>query len=171
VSYAKLKEKLLADKQVLKLQRRKNAPQPVDPAKLTGIIIDDLEMKYGMQDWPCQADAKFVGLSYRKARAHKRDVRDFEYMSQLPESGRYEVRYAYNANPKWAEHLQITVEYKDGSDSQRVNLRKTPPIDSLWISLGVYQFTSDKPAIVRVGLKDAGGMVVTDAVQFLLQVD
>ena len=58
VSYPELRKRLLADKQTLETKRRKQIPHFVDPKKLAGIVIDDLEVR-GMQDWPCSGSKRY----------------------------------------------------------------------------------------------------------------
>ncbi|MDR3751068.1 MAG: FAD-dependent oxidoreductase [Terracidiphilus sp.] len=167
IDYARLRERLLSDGQLLEWKGpNQTPPEAVAAASMRGIVVDDLDNRYGMQDWYCRADGKFVGSSYREARSNSL-IRDFRYQAKLPESGEYEVRYAYASAPERASRVPITIVDATGQTTVRVDLRQPPPIDGLWISLGTFRFTAGKPAIVSVGVKDAGGIVVTDAVQFV----
>ena len=49
----------------------------------------------------------------------------------------------------------------------KVNQRKTPPIDGLWVSLGTFQFEKGKGGSVTISNDGADGYVVIDAVQWL----
>ena len=48
-----------------------------------------------------------------------------------------------------------------------MNEKQKPPIDDLFISLGVFEFNIDKPAAVVVSNQGTDGYVVIDAVQWL----
>jgi hypothetical protein len=50
-----------------------------------------------------------------------------------------------------------------------INQRTAPPIDGMFVSLGKYQLSPDRPATVTINGSDAGGYVIADAVQAILQ--
>jgi hypothetical protein len=166
VPYTKLREKLLADGQVLEYTGPTNT-KGVDPKKLSGIVIDDSEAKL-TGSWSDSAAAKkFVGDHYR----HDGNAKDGKFaaafMATLPAAGRYEVRFAYPANTNRNSKAQVQVQHAGGSDHVFVNERETPAIDGLWTSLGTFDFTADVPATVTVTNAGADGYTVIDSVQFL----
>ena len=165
VEYEKLRERLLADGQVLEFKSNRPYPDPVDPAALPGIVVDDLDTTF-TDDWVCRHDARFVGASYRCDISHGKADKVFRYRAQLPAPGRYEVRYAYAAIPGADKAAPVTVYARAGADTVRLDLSKPPPIDGLWVSLGTFDFAS-REAHVVVSNAGTTGAVVTDAVQFL----
>ena len=90
-----------------------------------------------------------------------------KFVPELPAAGKYEVRVAYTANPNRATNAGVTVAYAGGTDVVKVNQRKTPPAEKLWVSLGTFQFEKGKGGSVTVGNAGADGYVVIDAVQWL----
>ena len=49
----------------------------------------------------------------------------------------------------------------------KVNQRKKPPIDGLWVSLGTFEFEKGKAGSVRSTTPGPTGYVIIDAVQWL----
>ena len=173
VDYAKLRERLLADKQVLNFDRpplkelpEKKRPQSFDPVSLPGVVIDD-EHAILTGDWqPAAAIGPFVGHGAQHDGGAGKGNRSATFKASL-EPGRYEVRLAYIPANNRASNVPVTVRHSAGEAKVMVNQRKTPPIDKLWVSLGTYEFSGDKPASVEIGNTGADGHVILDAVQFL----
>jgi hypothetical protein len=63
--------------------------------------------------------------------------------------------------------VPVTVVHADGTASAVVNEKRVPDLDKAFVSLGVYRFTAEKPAIVTVGTDKTDGYVVADAIQLL----
>lgn len=91
------------------------------------------------------------------------------YKLAVPADGRYEVRVSYASAPNRASNVPITIQHADGAEEQRINQKKKPPIDGLFLSLGTFRFIKDQPAIVTIRNGDTNGIVGADAVQLLPQ--
>jgi hypothetical protein len=63
--------------------------------------------------------------------------------------------------------VAVTIHHQGGEKIILVNQRLKPPIDDLFVSLGEFDFDTDKPAAVVVSNRGADGHVVIDAVQWL----
>jgi hypothetical protein len=61
----------------------------------------------------------------------------------------------------------VTIEHADGVAPVRVNERRKPMIDGLFVSLGTYRFVAGKAAVVTIGTEGTDGYVAIDAVQLL----
>lgn len=166
VPYAKLREKLVADGQVLEYTGPASA-KGVDVKKLEGVIIDDAQAKYEGNWTESGAAKKFIGEGYRHDGNTKDGKCTATFTAKLPAAGKYEVRLAYAANTNRAAAVPVQVQHAKGSDIVRVNQRETPPIDDLFTSLGVFEFTADQPATVIVTNEGTNGYTVVDAVQWL----
>jgi hypothetical protein len=174
VPYAKLRERLLADGQVLDYTA---APFPasgktsqrgaVDGKKLPGIVIDDSEAKLTGEWKTSRAAGSFIGEGYQ----HDHDARDGKasarFEKKLPTAGRYEVRVAYTPNNNRSTKAAVEITHPSGKENLTINQRQPPPIDGNFISLGTFSFTVDSPAIVTITNRNADGYVVIDAVQFI----
>lgn len=166
VPYVKLREKLLADGQVLEYTGPASA-KGVDVKKLEGVIVDDAQAKYEGVWTDSGAAKKFIGEGYR----HDGNTKDgkcvAQFAAKLPAAGKYEVRLGYAANTNRATAVPVQVQHAKGTEIVRVNQRQTPPIDELFTSLGVFEFTADQPATVIVTNSGTNGYTVVDAVQWL----
>jgi hypothetical protein len=161
VDYEKLKNRLLADKQVLEFAAPPS-PGAVDPKKLPGVVVDDGDAALKGFETPSTSIGPFVGVGYRHDGNKDRGKQTATFAADLPAAGKYEVRLAYTANPNRATNAPVVV----GGKTVTVNQRQKPPIDGLWVSLGTFEFEKGK-AVVTVGNHDADGFVVIDAVQWL----
>jgi hypothetical protein len=168
VPYAQLKERLLADGQVLQY----TGPLPVskdsiDPTKLPGTVIDESQAAL-VGSWSSGGAAKqWIGAQYRHDEKAGDGRSSARFEAKLPTAGRYEVRFAYTPNNNRASNVPVEVHSAAGMKTVTVDERKAPPIDGSFVSLGTYEFTADKPAAVVVVNKDTDGYVVVDAVQWL----
>ncbi|MEZ6143032.1 MAG: FAD-dependent oxidoreductase [Zavarzinella sp.] len=166
VPYEKLRERLLADKQVLEYARTASyGGIPVE--KLPGIVVDDaMAERKGFQAFSSSV-SPYVGTGYHHDEEMNPGKHIAVYRPKLPAAGKYEVRVAYTANGNRATKVPVMVEYDGGSKTVLVNQRKAPPIDRLFISVGVYEFDPVKPVSVTISNSGADGFVVIDAVQWL----
>jgi hypothetical protein len=164
VDKARLKARLLADKQVLDFVTA--APGPKQPSvpkeKLPGAVVDDAEaVKEGFAT-ESTAASPFVGGGYAHDGNDGKGKQRAVFQAALPAAGRYEVRMAYTALPNRATNVPVKV----GEKTVIVNQRMAPPIDGMWISLGTWHFP-DKSASVTVSNEATDGHVIIDAVQWL----
>jgi hypothetical protein len=174
VPYAKLREQLLKDGQILEYAAPPGNDSPmgkvgIDPAKLPGIVVDDAGAKL-TGEWKDGSRAlKWGGAGYR----HDDNVRDGQHAARfeakLPKAGRYEVRLAYSWYPNRATIATVDIHHKKGDTTVMVNQQMKPPIDDLFISLGEFEFSNEKSAAVTVTNRDSNGFVIIDAVQWLVK--
>ena len=171
LDYAKLHDRLLADKQVLEWKGPKRTPTastpPIDPSKLPGIVIDDDQAKLTGNWTPGSSVPPFVAAGYRHDANTDTGQSTATFTATLPTAGRYEVRLSYSPNPNRATNIPITIHHAAGDTTLKINQRQPAPIDGTWLSLGTYTFTPDHPATVTISNTDTNGHVIIDAVQFL----
>lgn len=158
-----LREKLLAQKAVLELPELASM---VRSSKLPGIVMDDgAAEKIG--HWTGSAYGTPVdGASVHDANAEKGGL-SVTYKLTVPKTGSYEVRVSYASAPNRASNVPVTIQHADGRDTVIVNQKKTPSIESLFVSLGAYRFESGQPAIITIRNDNTDGIVGADAVQLL----
>ena len=167
--YAKLKERLLADDQVLEY----DGPMPklpeasIDPKALKGTVVDDLKgIASGLWTFS-SAKTPFVGSGYvHDGKAVKGDA-SMTFTVNLPESGTYDVQFAYPAHTNRATKVPVTVKHADGEATVPVNQQKEPGIEKAFVSLGSFEFKTNAPAVVTVSNEETDGYVVVDAVRFV----
>jgi hypothetical protein len=168
VAYDALRERLLADGQVLQGSGpRSTSGNSVDPTELEGIVVDDADAKL-TGDWShSRATGRFVAGSYRHDGAVGDGQRTAVFEVRLPNSGKYEVRLAYSSYANRATRVPIVVRHAGGEERVVVNQRTPPPIDGIFQTVGTFDFTKDAPAVVTVTNRGADGHVIIDAVQWL----
>ena len=162
LSYETLRERLLAEGQVLELT---SGTGGVDPKSLKGVVIDDGKaIRTG--DWVrSHSRPPYVGFGYR----HDGDTDKgrcevaFKFKGLTP--GVYEVRVSYSADPNRATKVPVRIQAAGAAETVFVNQRNTPAIGGLWQSLGRFEF--DAAGEVVIGNADTDGYVVVDAVQLL----
>ena len=165
IAYDQLRLDLAKQNQVLDFKPEHPKPEPIAPASLAGVVVDDLDVTF-TDDWVCRHDGRFVGQSFRSDVSHGKADKTFRFRAILPKAGRYEVRYAYAKVRGASKNVPVTVYTAQGPKAVRLDLSLTPPIDGLWVSLGKFDFDAQE-AIVVVSNAGTTGTVITDAVQFL----
>jgi hypothetical protein len=172
VPYAKLREQMLKDGQVLEHASasgtgNKSSKTFVDPKKLPGIVIDDDDAKLTGEWKNSSAAPNYVGNGYR----HDDNIRDGQksarFETKLPLAGKYEVLLAYPPNANRSTNVAVEVHSAGGKKTIIVDQRKPPSTGEHFHSLGQFEFTADEPAVVVVTNHESNGYVVIDAVQWL----
>ncbi len=168
VPYEQLRERLLRDGQVLEaIGLTSGGRTGLDPSKLAGVVMDDAQAITTGEWLPSQAAAKWIGGSYRHDRNQQNGQATARFETRLPQVGRYEVRLAYTPHSNRATNVAVEVQFAGGKKDLVVNQTAKPPIDDLFVSLGIFEFTPDAAATVLVSNRQANGHVIIDAVQWL----
>lgn len=168
IDYAKLEARLLSDKQVLEAQDRGRSRAGLDPDRLPGMVVDDIRAER-INTWIESSSVPgFVGEHYLHDDNQSKGAREVRFEVPLQDPGEYEVRISYTANPNRASNVPAILESARGTVTQRVNQKQNPPIDGVWISLGVHRFESGK-ARLTISNEGTDGYVIADAIQFLPQ--
>jgi hypothetical protein len=138
-------------------------PTGLDPKTLPGTVIDDTQAeKQGK--WTAGTGLKgYVGWSYLYAAGDSGASARFVF--KAPETGRFEIRLAYQPHENRGTSVPVKVQTADGDAMQRIDMRKSPPIDGGFISLGEFDLSKGEEASVVVSAQKAGGNVHADAVQ------
>lgn len=142
-------------------------PGRVDPARLDGIVVDDSQARF-VGDWTESASVPgFVGSGYRHDNNRDRGEKTATFEPKSLSGGRYRVRISYTPSGNRASNVPVQVFSANESVTIRVNQRKSPPEDGIWLSLGEFPFEADGQAFVMVSNEGTDGHVIVDAVQFL----
>jgi hypothetical protein len=164
VDYARLRERLLADKQVLVW----TGPRPstgIDPAKLPGLVLDD-DQAGKVGEWVKSSSiGGYVGSQYLHDNNQSKGEMSATYKFALKEPGEYEVRIAYTANPNRATNVPVAIHHAGGEAKAVIDQKREPAIDKLFHSLGRYRF--DREATIVITNAGTNGHVILDAVQLV----
>jgi hypothetical protein len=172
VPYARLRERLLKDGQVLQYTAADTSADAggkvgLDPATLPGVVVDDAAAKVTGHWQESTAAKAWVGSSYRHDGNAKNGKSSARFEAKLPAAGRYEVRLACVPNTNRATKAHVEVHHAAGTKTLTVNQQSPPPIDGQFLSLGLFDFSADQPAAVLISNHGADGYVIIDAVQWL----
>lgn len=173
VDYTKLRERLLADGQILeydgprsKVGAHSNKGIPITTFK--GIIIDNTIAK-SEGSWKASSTTPgYIGLDY----AHDDNQSDAEatitFSKQIENEGTYVIRFGYVASGNRASNAAVKVSI-EGEEvySGTVNQKEKPEVDGHWTTLSEQAIVAGSTVSVTVSGKDADGFVTADAVQIL----
>ena len=160
-----LRNKLLDQKAVLELAELANMPRT---SNLPGLVMDEQEAER-IGNWMGSTYGNPVDGSSRHDENTDKGKKSVVYSFQVPTTGRYEVRVSYANAPNRASNVPVTIQHAEGSSTVKVNQKKEPSIDKLFVSLGIFTFKADQPAVITVSNEDTDGIVGADAVQLLKQ--
>ncbi|MCB1062551.1 MAG: FAD-dependent oxidoreductase [Verrucomicrobiae bacterium] len=163
VSVETLRRKLTEQNAVLEL---KGLADLITVTKLAGIAIDDRDAKF-VGSW---SNSSF-GDPIEGSAAHDgnggKGEKSATFTIEIPESGRYEVRFAYAASSNRASAVPISIEHGGGIASVAVDERKVPEHDELFTTLGTWSFSNAKPAVITIRNDDTDSYVSVDAIQLI----
>ena len=166
VDYAKLKEKLLADKQVLDFE----SPPVVDRAAVTkqdlgGIVIDDNEAELTGFGTEGSTTPGYVGQGYHHDGDAGKGQQKARFVPEIKQAGKYQVGITYGAHGNRATNVPVIVHHADGETKVIVNQRKAAGEKGLF-ALGEFRFEAGKSGWVEIRNDGTDGHVIIDAVRW-----
>jgi hypothetical protein len=167
VPYSKLRERLLADGQVLEWTGPvRKAAESIDPKTMTGIVVDNVEAKLE-GDWSSSASlGGYVGGDYLHDGDAAKGMMSATYTPTIPRPALYEIRVYYTPNANRAANVPVTVSTPTVKKAVTVNQKVTPKLGKYAV-IGVYSLPAGKLSSVTVSNKETTGYVVIDAVEFV----
>jgi hypothetical protein len=134
---------------------------------VTGIVIDDVQAKKVGEWMHSTANKTYIGDGYIHDKDEKKGEKTLTFQPDALPPGRYEVRLAYSSGSNRAPKVPVHVFSADGEKTIDVDMKKDPPIEGRFVSLGEYRFEKNGLAYVLVSNEDTRGHVTADAVVFL----
>ena len=135
-------------------------------SKYEGLVIDSSESVQRGFWQPSTWSGRFVLDGYLHDGNTDKGRKSIQFLPQLEKAGRYEVRIAYVAADNRASNTQVTINTKDGPRTTKIDQRKAPPIDGMFLSLGTFDLEPNT-ARIEITNADTDGYVVVDAVQLI----
>ena len=166
IEYAALRERLLADGQVLDLPPGAAPRKKIVAADLAGTVVDDARAKLTGAWARSTSIGPFVEAGYAHDGNELQGEKTARFEARL-KPGRYEVRVAYSANPNRATNVAVAVHAAGEVIRASINQRNKPEINGLFTSIGEFSFSEKSPTVVEISNAGANGHVIIDAVQFL----
>ncbi|MEO6807878.1 MAG: DUF1549 domain-containing protein, partial [Isosphaeraceae bacterium] len=134
---------------------------------LPGIVVDDSKAKK-VGEWKLsQFSGSFIGAGYIHDLDTGKGEKSLTFEPERLEPGTYELWLAYSPGGSRAPTVPVTVFSADGDQPVSINMRKNPPIDGRFVSLGRYRFEKDGQSYVLISNDGTTGHVTADAVVFI----
>ncbi|HRH97514.1 MAG TPA: FAD-dependent oxidoreductase [Prosthecobacter sp.] len=168
IDYAKLKEKLLADDQMLDFE---SPPMPehvsISKEKLGGIVVDDMEADLTGFNSIGHTTPGFVGEGYRHDSDTAKGEQKARFTPDLPAAGQYRVAITYTALANRADSVPVIIHHADGEEKIIVNQKKKASEKDVLLPLGTFRFEKGKTGWLEIRNEGTTGHVIIDAAQWL----
>jgi len=140
-------------------------PTGVDPASLSGLVIDNRQATT-TGDWVSGTGLKgYVGYDYVYASPKSNSTITFEFTPDR--ELKVEIRLAYQPHENRASNALVSVSISGVKTQLSVDMRKPPTLSDTFVSLGEFDISNSQPVVVQISTDGANGNVHADAVQFL----
>jgi hypothetical protein len=175
LEYARLRERLLAQKQVLELPEFSDTPPPdgsISAKSLLGIVLDDSQAKL-TGNWSRSTNFKphiesgyvFSGESGSTSKGNGKATATFRF--QVPKSGRYQLLMAYSAHETRAKNVPITVSSGSLRKELIVNQTVSLPDGKHFRPIDTVDLAADTETTIQITNSNTVGFVILDALQLL----
>ncbi len=166
VDYAKLREKLLEDKQVLEWQGSRGGAAGIVPSSLPGVVVDDA-LARTKGEWTASGSISgFVGSGYHTDGNEQKGEKSALFELKIPKTGSYDIRMSWTPNANRASNVPVVVEAGTLRTETRVNQRNAAGKDGFH-TLGRMTLNAGQTVNVVISNDKTDGHVIIDAVQAL----
>ena len=169
LAFEQLREKLLADGQVLDLPSNIRQAVVYRKTELPGIVLDDSD---GQTEgvWSVGSTvAPYVGTSYLHDGDGEKGGKFVTFRVTIPRDGTYSIRLGYTPNPNRATNVPVTVTIDGRAKLHRVNQQQIPSIDKLFVPLQMATLSDGQEVLITVSNAGTDGHVVVDSVQVVAE--
>lgn len=165
VDYERLKERLIADKQILSWTRRKRAGA-IDSKKLArfGIVVDNTKAEKSAGWTNSSSTPLFVGSGYLHNGNENKTPHWVKFKLTAKSDGEYRILCAYSAHPNRASNAPVEVSIGGRQFNSLLNQKEKPTVAGIFANIGSFKLKADQQVIVTISDKDANGFVIADAV-------
>jgi hypothetical protein len=171
--YAALRERLLAQKQVLELPVLPDVPPEakgamnVDPKTLPGIVLDDSQAELKGQ-WSRSSGFKpHIGTGYLHDDKRADGQSSAIFRCKAPKTGIYELRMAYSPHETRATKVPVTIQC--GVRKTDIIVDQTLPLAAgeAFRTIGSVQLDGGVETVITVSNTGTAGFVILDALQLI----
>jgi hypothetical protein len=168
IDYAKLKERMLADGQMLDFESPA-APEhaAITKEQLGGIVVDDSEAELTGFSSEGHTTPGFVGQGYRHDSDSLKGEQKARFTPNLPAAGQYRIAITYSALGNRAEAVPVIIHHADGEAKVVVNQKQKPAEKNNLQPLGTFRFKAGKAGWLEIHNEGTTGHVLIDAAQWL----
>ena len=175
LAYAILRERLLAQGQVLELPDVSELPArngSIGANSLPGIVLDDDHAKLS-GTWSRSTNFKpyieagyiFCGEDDPKSTGDGKTTATFRF--QAPKSGQYQVLMAYSAHATRSKNVPVTISTGADKKTFAVDQTKSLPTGKQFRPVATVNLQADVDTVIQITNADTIGFVILDALQLL----
>jgi hypothetical protein len=167
VDYAKLRQRLVADKQVLEWTGPKKVLETrfVEPSKLPGIVVDELDAKRTGNWSPAAAIGdQIIGHGYSHDGDSDKGKASLTFTAKIPKDAAFEIFFYAPVAGNRSTKIPVTIS-QNGTELKKLFINERT--GSGKILLGGFEFQKGDSVSVTISNEGTQGHVVADAVQFL----
>jgi len=173
--YLALRERLLAQKQVLALPVLPELPpQPkgamsIDPKTLPGIVLDDAQAEL-KGPWSRSANFKpHIGTGYLHDDQRGDGQSSAIFRFKAPQTGRYDLRMAYSAHETRAKKVPLTIRNGETTIELLVDQTQPLPAGEAFRSIGKIELRKGIETTITLRNANTDGFVILDALQLVAE--
>ena len=163
VDYAKLNERLLADKQVLAwtgpAREKRAAAVPAPP----GIQVDDAQAEITGEWKKSTVNSPFAGDGYLHDGNADKGKKTAKFVPDLPADGTYDVYLLWSRNANRATNVPVDIVHAGGTAKVAVNQRD----QGGWVKIFTGQFNKGRTSSATIRTDGTDGFVIADAVRWV----
>lgn len=176
VAYAVLRERLLAQGQILTLpppvdkKAAATVPKFIPVESIRGVVLDDATAKLE-GEWTHSTNFKpSIGRGYvfsgsKDARGDGKAIANFRI--KVPASGMYQVLIAYSAHETRANNVPVTISNGSSETTLRVDQTTPLPAGEHFRTIGMAELTADVETVIQISNSDTTGFIIVDALQLV----
>jgi len=171
--YAALRERLLAQKQVLDLPVLPDLPpEPkgavsIDPKTLPGIVLDDAQAEL-KGAWSHSSNFKpHIGTGYLHDDKRGDGQSSAIFRFKVPKTGRYDLHMAYSAHETRASKVPVTIQSGGRKIEISVDQTQMLPSGEAFRSIGTVELDSGIESTITLSNTGTDGFVILDAFQLI----
>ncbi|PQO28101.1 xanthan lyase [Blastopirellula marina] len=172
LSYPKLRERLLAQGQVLELPELAELPKQsvtgsIASKSLPGIVLDDTAAKLE-GSWATSSNFKpNIDGSYLHDGAQGDGTMTATFEFAVPKSGKYEIRMAYSAHPTRAKKVPVVIANGASTFELVVDQTAALPSGEAFRTIGMVTLEAGKTSKIVISNQETDGFVILDAIQLI----
>lgn len=175
--YPALRERLLAQKQVLELPvlpplpPEPATPMSIDPKTLPGLVLDDEKAEL-QGNWKRTANFKpHIGIGYLHDERQGDGKASAIFRFKAPKAGHHDLRMAYSAHETRAAKVPVTIQSGTHKTTLTVDQTQALPAGEAFRSIGKVELSADAETVITITNTGTDGFVILDALQLLKTAD
>jgi hypothetical protein len=163
IDIAGLRQKLMAQRQVLSLEGNPNGVF----AQGNAVVVDDDMSRWVTREgyWAMSEDPRAGRHAITFMHAGRAEPAHFTYQPPLPRDGLYHVYGWWPSGKDFATNTRLTIRHAEGTKTLPLNQRET---GGSWVPLGSYRFRQGREGSLTLSNAGADGTVAADAFKFEL---